>query len=427
MGLWHVTPRSAPLGAPPAHHAHHAHTLTFRNPWDSAVRPNTADLVQGLQWGRRTSAAQGWNPHMTQDHAALMPVPMPIETPDFAYDPSASRAKATWLGHAGVLVQLPPVPGLSRPVRVLFDPILSERCSPSSWWGPQRTYAAPCKVTDLPTIDFVFISHNHYDHLDIPTIKQLWTHFSDTIHFLLPLKNKAWLLQQPLGIPADRITELDWWDEAQCAVRASEAHLRVVCTPAQHGSGRAFYDAGHTLWSSWVLEHGHGDVFRVFFGGDSGFCMHKSDEEIGEPPAYPECPAFHEIAQRIGAPDLSFLPVSVGATYAYLKSFDPLPDWLSPVPRLHDGLTGANHMTAADAVRVFQQMHEPRAARAPLAVAIHWGTFVEGPEDIFETVSRLHEACKHYGVPLARHVDTLTTPTFVLLHHGQSVSYSGGT
>ena len=140
----------------------------------------------------------------------------------------------------------------------------------------------------------------------------------------------------------------------------------------------------------------------------------------------PNFPAFREIAQRIGEPDLSFLPVSVGATYAYVKSFDPLPDWLSPVPRLHEGLTGANHMTAADAVRVFQQMHEARAARPPLAIAIHWGTFVGGREDVQETVTRLQEACTHYGIPLVRHVDTLTQPTFALLHHGQSVSYSGG-
>ncbi|WFD18131.1 hypothetical protein MCAP1_000343 [Malassezia caprae] len=428
MGVWHVTTHSAPSKEPPAHHVRQERTLTFCNPWDSAVKPSAADLLQGLQWGaRRTPSTQGESrAHTAEDHAALMPVPMPIETPDFSYDPSAARARATWLGHAGVLVQLPPVAGLSRPVRALFDPIFSQRSSPSPWWGPQRTYAAPCKVSDLPTIDFVFISHNHYDHLDISTIEQLWAHFSDTVHFFVPLKNKEWLLQLPLGLPADRITELDWWDEAQCTVHASEAHVRVVCTPAQHGSGRAFYDAGHTLWSSWVLAHGRDDIFRVFFSGDSGFCMHKSDEEMGDPPAYPECPAFREIAQRIGAPDLSFLPVSVGATYAYLKSFDPLPEWLSPVPRLHDGLTGANHMTAPDAVRVFQQMHETRAARPPLAVAIHWGTFIKGPEDIMETVYRLQQACAYYGIALARHIETLTAPTLALLHHGQSVKPVAG-
>lgn len=390
------------------------------------MKPSVTELIQGLQWGERTTLV---SPEASQP-PSLMPVPMPVEKPDFAYDPHAARATVTWLGHASVLVQLPPVRGLSRPVRVLFDPIFSERCSPSSWWGPRRSYAAPCTVADLPTLDFVFISHNHYDHLDLPTMQQLWHHFSDTVHFFVPLKNKAWLMEQSLALPADRITELDWWGEAQCMTQAGSSDLRVVCTPAQHGSGRSLYDAGHTLWSSWVLEHRHqNDVFRVFFGGDSGFCLHRPDEELGETPRYPTCPAFREIAQRIGAPDLSFLPVSVGATYAYLKSFDPLPDWLSPIPRIHEGLTGANHMTAADAVQVFQQMHEPRGTRPPLAIAIHWGTFTEEPADVIETVHRLQQACDHYGVKLARHIDTLTAPTFALLHHGQSVAvaYSGGT
>ncbi|WFD21743.1 hypothetical protein MEQU1_000398 [Malassezia equina] len=428
MGVWHISTHAADAFAEsPAHHGRHASAgaLTFCNPWESAVKPSVTELMQGLQWGERTTPV---SPEASQAPPSLMPVPMPVEKPDFAYDPRAARAATTWLGHASVLVQLPPVRGLSRPVRVLFDPIFSERCSPSSWWGPRRSYAAPCTVADLPTLDFVFISHNHYDHLDLPTIQQLWHHFSKTVHFFVPLKNKAWLLEQPLGLPADRITELDWWGEAQCMAQAAESDLRVVCTPAQHGSGRSLYDAGHTLWSSWVLEHRHqNDVFRVFFGGDSGFCLHRPDEELGEAPSYPTCPAFREIAQRIGAPDLSFLPVSVGATYAYLKSFDPLPDWLSPIPRIHEGLTGANHMTAADAVQVFQQMHEPRGTRPPLAIAIHWGTFTEGPADVIETAHRLQQACDHHGVTLVRHIDTLAAPTFALLHHGQSVAvaYNG--
>ena len=117
------------------------------------------------------------------------------------------------------------------------------------------------------------------------------------------------------------------------------------------------------------------------------------------------------------------LPISVGATFAYLKSFDLFPDWLSPFPRLSEGLTGANHMTAGDAVTVFKLMTKAHnRARPPVCLAIHWGTFVVGAEEISESIYRLEKACEMQGIRYARTYDAPSdAPTFALVNHGQSI------
>lgn len=571
---------------PPAHHVverydGRAVTVGFQNPWDSWLKPSTAQVVQALEWGERDgTAAQtqhaSWVSQLRHslslrsssppDARTETPekdsslfsldmlrrrssLPLHVKKPNFAFG-DTDHARATWLGHAGVLVQLPGLDDASRPFHALFDPIFSARCSPSQLVGPHRFFPAPCSVEELPPIDAVFISHNHYDHLDFNTIVALWERFYDTIHFFVPLGNKKWFVQDSPGVAPERVTEMDWWDEAHIFPRrratweapessarssastvsergstpsypntpASHAYvpLRIVCTPAQHGSGRTATDAGRTLWSSWMLEHRTGDkpedVYRVFFGGDSGYRFHDGDDRCDDthmcadeegssannsdsgrpvspvlsstlstsptsspkvrprppewarsfldarsrlgylrkqedrPPSpgrlsslpfrladrkrkrksvhkYPACPAFAEVAQRIGPPDMLLLPISVGATFAYFKSFDVFPDWLSPFPRLSDGLTGANHMTTADAVNVFRLMTQAhQGPRAPVCLAIHWGTFVCGADEITETIFRLQAACTIQNVQYTRHYDGASdVPTFALINHGESI------
>lgn len=189
----------------------------------------------------------------------------------------------------------------------------------------------------------------------------------------------------------------------------------VECSPCliiPHATGRYGLDSSRSLWSSWTLEHiCQGQTFRLFFGGDTGFQFHSpaSQPDAG----YPTCPAFAEVAKHIGTPDLSFLPISVGATFSFVKSYDPI----GIIPQLDDGVTGANHMTPRDAVRVSKIMaglgegrlgeREPRSRRSypPVAVAIHWGTFVNDSAEVHQSMRDLRNACQSQGVDYVRSID----------------------
>ncbi|GAB1315587.1 Protein-lysine N-methyltransferase efm4 [Madurella fahalii] len=406
-----------------------------------------------------------------------------IEDPDFSFHPASdhdAKAKATWLGHAGVLVQLRSIGSPNgRPVRCLFDPMFSMRCSPSQVAGPIRSYPPPCKVEDLPPIDAVFISHNHYDHMDYDSLVSVWHHSRATVRFFVPLGNKQWLLDW--GIPADRVAEMDWWDSVELThptnPPTSKTSIKVWCTPAQHNSWRSGADADSALWSSWCLEHLTTDQppYRVFFAGDTGYQFHADPSWPPKPPSgqaqtdeprhadqneekFPACPAFAQIRERIGPQHLLLLPVSVGASFAYLRSFVPLPAWINPLPRHSPGVTGANHMPPWDAVRVLGVMTErgcradgegesgdgEQSATPVVAVAMHWGTFVTEPVEVLKTLGQLEWACKEHGVRFARSFDSsgsvwrgggvggsdgssqvgegTMAPWFVALNHGQSVS-----
>ncbi|KAK4043329.1 beta-lactamase superfamily domain-containing protein [Parachaetomium inaequale] len=458
----------------------------FRNPWPSWHRPTAAEKWDSFQWGDdddgcielaashltdntppqrppqskqpRFSDINDWPSSLGAKAARLLR----LEDPDFSF-PEGSKAKATWLGHAGVLVQLPPLdPQNSRPVRCLFDPMFSARCSPSQLAGPIRSYPPPCTVQDLPPIDAVFISHNHYDHMDYDSLIAVWRHSRDSVRFFVPLGNKKLLLEW--GIPADRVTEMDWWDSAELTLPSSSATassrtLKVWCTPAQHNSFRTAGDADSTLWSSWLVE----DLspteppYRVFFAGDTGYQFHADPSWPPSPnnPApqtpddekekFPACPAFAEIRTRIGPPNLLLLPVSVGATFAYLRSFVPLPNWINPFPRHSAGVTGANHMPPWDAVEVLRVMTRTEGrdggdgegaedGEPAVALAMHWGTFVTDPGEVLKTLGGLEFACKQQGVRFARELSELESadgvgggggqgrePVFVAVNQGGSV------
>lgn len=342
-----------------------------------------------------------------------------------------------------MLVQLPPLKENGRPIRCIFDPIFSNRASPSQAAGPIRSYPPPCKIESLPPIDVYMLSHNHYDHLDYETVMSLWRFNQDWIRFVVPLGNKQWFVE--CGVDVDRVTELDWWDSVQLSQPGSE-RLKITCTPNQHNSGRSTFDADTTLWSSWYVEHPSPKPYRVYFAGDTGFQFHPSPTWPPAPPSekekpkkqkkqdaeddqFPSCPAFEEIAERLGAPHLLLLPVAVGATFSFLRSYVPLPDAISPFPRHSPGLTAANHMPPWDAVRVFRLMTakaDPDSDRAPVALAMHWGTFVPDRVEILKTLGSLEWACDQHGVRFGRSLGGFTEepagPVFLALNHGQSVS-----
>ncbi|MHC5909025.1 MBL fold metallo-hydrolase [Streptomyces sp. S6] len=164
--------------------------------------------------------------------------------------PPATGLRVTWMGHSSVLAEID-----GR--RVLFDPVWGERCSPVPFAGPKRLHPAPLPLAALGPVDVVVISHDHYDHLDLPTIKALAG--TDTL-FAVPLGVGAHL--EHWGVPVDRLRELDWHEETKVG------GLTLTATPARHFCGRGLRNTQHTLWASWSVA---GPEHRIFHSGDTGY------------------------------------------------------------------------------------------------------------------------------------------------------------
>jgi L-ascorbate metabolism protein UlaG (beta-lactamase superfamily) len=195
--------------------------------------------------------------------------PLPTVTPDFeAFAQSTEDLKVIWLGHSSILLNI-------EGQKVLIDPVLAPRVGPLGFMMKrfQKTVVPP---GDLPPIDLVLITHDHYDHLDMATIKA----FQKTgTRFIVPLGVSAHLMHW--GIPEARIQELDWWQSARFE------GLEIIATPAQHFSGRHMVKQTRSLWASWVIK---GAKQRVYFSGDSGYDVH-----------------FQEIGKAFGPFDLAFI------------------------------------------------------------------------------------------------------------------------
>jgi L-ascorbate metabolism protein UlaG (beta-lactamase superfamily) len=213
---------------------------------------------------RRRLTGEGNSPDTT-------PPTVPVQKPEFLPSRDTTKLRATWLGHACYYVEFPG--GL----RVLFDPVFEDRCSPLSWIGPKRFTDAPCKISEIPTIDAVVISHNHYDHLSLCSVKEIAQRHPNC-QFFAPLGNKSWFTAS--GIT--QMTELDWWEECDLTAAPSyndstdvkkpedsssqiaEISARISCVPCQHTSNRGLFDRSKTLWASWCVESGGK---KVYFAG----------------------------------------------------------------------------------------------------------------------------------------------------------------
>jgi L-ascorbate metabolism protein UlaG (beta-lactamase superfamily) len=232
------------------------------------------------------------------------------------------------LGHSSLLLKL-------QGKYWLVDPVLSQRASPVRFAGPRRYSAPPLRPEALPDIEGVVISHDHYDHLDAPTMAWLATR---TRRYLVPLGLKARLVG--MGVPAERITELDWWQSA------TQDGLVVTATPAQHFSGRTPWDTNRTLWASWVFESAGQ---RIFFSGDSGY--------FG---------GFREIGARFGPFDAACIENGAydpGWPGIHMRPEETLQAFLD----LRGKLLVPVHNSAFDLA--FHAWREPLAALAELAVA----------------------------------------------------------
>ncbi len=215
---------------------------------------------------------------------------------------------------------------------ILFDPIFSERASPVGFAGPQRVVPLPIDVPDLPRIDLVLISHNHYDHLDAESVARLAAMPQGSPRFLVPKGQKEWFAA--LGI--DRVDEFDWWQDTR------EGDLHITFVPVQHWSKRRLDDANQTLWGGWVVE---GEGMRLIHTGDTGYSQD-----------------FRDIGERLGPFDMAFIPIG---SYA--------PRWFMQVM----------HVDVPEAVQVRADL---KAARA---IGMHWGTFASLADEPLDEPPRL--------------------------------------
>lgn len=181
---------------------------------------------------------------------------IPIVKPSFLNNPSIDTLSVTWLGHSSILMQM-------HGMNILVDPIFSKYSSPFSFVGPERFSKPPLSIDDLPNIDIVIISHDHYDHLDYNTIKKI---DKKTSKYVVPLGVENHL--EKWNVKKNKIINMAWWEEINIK------GLTIGCMPARHHSGRRLFDRFSSLWASWVFED---EYHRVFESGDTGFDTHFND------------------------------------------------------------------------------------------------------------------------------------------------------
>ncbi len=244
--------------------------------------------------------------------------------------------RLTFISHSTLLLQ-------QAGSNVLTDPVWAERASPFSFAGPKRVRPAGIRLEELPPIDVVVISHNHYDHLDIATLAKLEE--AHRPRFVVPLGNRA-LLHGGAGIAESRIDELDWWDEVD------HGAVRIAAVPAQHFANRGTADRDETLWCGFVVRGAGG---TTYFAGDTG-----------------DGPHFAQIRLRYGPPRLALIPIG-----GYL------PRWFM----------GPVHIDPPEAVAAH------RTLEAHTSVAIHWGTFPLSDEGRDQPLEDLARALTAQGVP----------------------------
>jgi L-ascorbate metabolism protein UlaG (beta-lactamase superfamily) len=265
------------------------------------------------------------------------PAPLPVLAVDrqaLAAPPASGSLRALWIGHASVYIE---IDGL----RMLVDPIFSDYASPFAI-GPRRFQAPAVSIADLPAIDAVLITHDHYDHLDMRSVQQL---ASRGTTFVVPLGIGAHLAAW--GVSAAQIHELEWWQEHGIG------GVRVISTPARHYSGRSLSDARGTLWTSWAVI---GPRHRFYVSGDTGYSEH-----------------FRAIGARFGPFDMSFMKIG---------AYGPGAPWLDI------------HMSVDDAVRANVDVGARRM------FPVHWGTFNLAFHDWDEPIKRAVIAAQAADVEL---------------------------
>ena len=243
--------------------------------------------------------------------------------------------QVTWIGHATVLIQY-------RGISILTDPMFSDRASPVSFLGPKRVNAPALSIRELPQIDYVVISHGHYDHLDRKSVQELG---SSTL-WLIPLGLKSWFVGA--GISEKKVIEFDWWDARQFD------KVIITATPAQHWSARSFWDRRETLWASWMVQI---DDFTFWYSGDTGYNPYQ----------------FKEIGAKFDNIDLALISIGAYEPRWFMKDM---------------------HINPEEAVQIHEDIN------SQYSLAVQWGTFRMTAEPIDDPPAKLKAALEKKNIPM---------------------------
>ena len=296
----------------------------FSNPWPH-VENGVLDI---LRWKLRLSRKEyALIPDAGNEPADLQR----LRAGDLAQMPDVGW-RIIWLGHASFLVQ-------GAGLNILIDPVFSDYCSPVPVRLLRRKVRPPCEISDLPPIHAVLLTHSHYDHLDLGTLRAL----GDSPQIIIAEGHSAWLAKK-LARP---VQELRW----QQSIQLSEG-IKVTSTPAQHFTARTPFDRNKAHWCGWLIE---GAGCKLWHVGDSAYC-----------------PAFRDLGQAHGPIDFAMIPIGAYQPRSIMKSI---------------------HMNPEEAVQVFQD------ARCLRAAAMHWGTFALTDEPMQEPVLRLRRELERKGLP----------------------------
>jgi L-ascorbate metabolism protein UlaG (beta-lactamase superfamily) len=319
-------------------------------------RPDGFVNVYGPAGGKSLSQLRRWQWEAWRNNRPAPPAggyeTIEVLKPDLArLATPTNEPRLTWIGHATLLIQM-------NGLNVLTDPVFSERVSPFSWAGPKRRVALPARLDQLPRIDLVVISHNHYDHLDKQTVEKLVAQPGGSPKFLVPLGVER--LVGKWGVT--NVQPMDWWD------KTGVAGLDVTFVPAQHWSARGLRDRNETLWGGWVMQAGGRSIY---FAGDTGYSRH-----------------FLEIGAKFPDIDLALLPIG-----AYE------PRWF-----MRD-----QHVNPDEAVQAHLDLN------AAHSIGMHWGTFELTDESLDQPPRDLGTAMQKYAVPrnrfvLMKHGQTMELP-----------------
>ena len=238
-----------------------------------------------------------------------------------------------WIGHSTFLIK-------KSNITILTDPIFSDRASPFKNIGPKRLIPPALNLTDLPNIDFVTVSHNHYDHLDIVSLKEIYIRNPEAI-FLVPAGDKKLLVRK--GI--QNVYEYEWWDGFKTS------NIEIIFTPVQHWSKRGLFDRNKSLWGGWFFKF---NDYSLYHAGDTGY----SND-------------FKETRIRLGSPKYAFIPIG---------AYDP--EWFM----------AESHVNPEDAVQIMLDLG------AENSFGMHWATFKLTDEDTLEPKERLLKAINNINM-----------------------------
>ena len=238
-----------------------------------------------------------------------------------------------WIGHSTFLIK-------KDNTTILTDPVFSDRASPFKRFGPKRLIPPAISIENLPPIDVITISHNHYDHLDIRSLKKIYE-INPNVIFLIPMGDKKIFEKKKIK----NVFEFLWWDNFEVN------EVQFTFTPVQHWSARGFFDRNESLWGGWFIKF---NDFSVFHAGDTGY----SDD-------------FIETQKRLGSPKYSFIPIG---------AYDP--EWFM----------AASHVNPEDAIKIKKDL------QSEYSFGMHWATFTLTSEDTLEPRQRLKKELENQNI-----------------------------